>query len=199
MERSSPVPTDSAFRWIRTDGKALLGGMQASRNYTVGMSADGQFIAGGVYDASGTAVAGRWSAFSGWIELGGLTGSCGSLSSALDINNDDASVIVGHSDDVGQRRAFRWTPARGAEFHGPGKAVAATEDGSIVLINEGSPPLLPGALPEAATIWTEEDGGVGLQQFMLDQGIVAPSGPGHRGSGRLGVLQRHEDDDHPVK
>ncbi len=46
-----------------------------------------------------------------------------------------------------------------------------------LFVNDGTAPLLPGAIPATVSVWTPEDGLVNLTQYLLDQNVTIP--PGH--------------------
>jgi probable HAF family extracellular repeat protein len=133
----SYVP-DGAFRWTQGQGPQLL---PAANAYAT--SFDGSVVVGEAYNDCGT-TAYRWTASTGVVLLGTLTGQCdGGYSSARGVSSD-GSVVVGLSDPaiaaVHHVEAFRWTSASGLQGLGlvPGQiarsfAHAVSADGSVIV------------------------------------------------------------------
>ena len=121
------------WRW-RVDAAPTYIGEDA---YAV--SADGQVVAGTMYDPSlGADVAARWTAATGWQSLGYLpnAGSCPSRSNVLDMS-DDGSTIVGLSWDGCDGRGFVWTEATGMLELEPlapngNRASVVSRDGAVI-------------------------------------------------------------------
>ncbi len=192
------------FRWTAQGGAVALGGIPpgASSAYPLGVSEDGSVVVGQI-SLSGIVGprASRWTADTGWIELGlGLRDA--------QATSADGSVIVG-GDDIG--RGFRWTAGGGAVFLGPGRAYGVSADGSVVAggsdsspwrwtAAEGTVPLMPsyqggasdvsadgsvlvgeaGPSPGPAWRWTEAGGFVDLGTLPSTYfgGALAVSGDG---------------------
>ena len=130
----SSAGSSSAYywRWKVDPAPVFIGGQDA-----VAVSADGTVIAGNTKDpATGMKVASRWTQATGWVALGGLTGSCsGTITSAYDMS-DDGSAIVGLGWTGCSGQAFLWTQANGMqelEWLGNkgNRASAISGDGSL--------------------------------------------------------------------
>ena len=99
------------YRWTTTGGLESVGVFPLLIGLAA-MSADGDTISYDMHDSGGAEVGGYWTRANGWTEVGGLFGSCGSVSSAYDVS-DDGSVVVGLAWDYCKGRAFRWDAVNG--------------------------------------------------------------------------------------
>ncbi len=98
-----------AFLWTASAGYMPLGQTDA-----VSVSDDGTVVLGNMTDANGMQAAGRWTAATGWVSLGGIGGSSGSsLSSAYGMSGDgDRATGLGWF-NAGTGGAFEWQPLTG--------------------------------------------------------------------------------------
>ena len=129
-----PLPAP-AYRWTAQTGAVPLG------NYTVvAMSADGESIIGNVPTVS-SSNAYRWRLLAGWMPLGGLPASQGSM--ALDISAD-GSVVVGSSivatGLLNQLTSVRWTTEGISEL----ATVAGASSSALVTCVSGDGSVLAG-------------------------------------------------------
>jgi probable HAF family extracellular repeat protein len=112
-----------------------LGTLGGDRSEAYDVSADGRFVVGYSYDASGRQRAFRWDAQTGqMLDLGTLGGTA----SVARRVSADGSVVVGQAENAsGQGRAFRWmngTMQDLGTFGGPDSyANSVSADGSIVV------------------------------------------------------------------
>ena len=127
-------PTAETWLWTESGGLQFIGLAVAAQ----GLSADGQTVAG-ARDVGGTEIASRWTAATGWVDLGGLPGQTGCdafLSSGFDVSGDGA-VLVGLGWESCEGRAIRWTAATGVvelPQLGPNSARAnkISRDGQVI-------------------------------------------------------------------
>ncbi len=118
---SAQQPT---FNWLGT-----LGG-NFSRAF--GVSANGNVVVGVSNTSNYEERAFRWTLANGMENLGTLGGNQ-SIANAV---SADGSIIVGRSLDTSDNvRAFKWTAATGMQDLGMGEAVAISDDGSVIVIN----------------------------------------------------------------
>jgi probable HAF family extracellular repeat protein len=143
IDLSAQQPT---LNWVGT-----LGG---NSSHIYGISADGSSVVGVSTNSNYEERAFRWTPVNGMENLGTLGGS---KSKALALSAD-GSVIVGSSDNSdGVRRAFKWTEANGMQDLGVSdysEAVAVSDDGSIIVYNDGMDGL--------AYRWTSSGGSINL-------------------------------------
>jgi len=153
-------------RWSAADGLQTLTS-PGDEFYATGLaaSADGSVVVGTrsfePYDPHLEAF--RWTAPSGIVGLGDLPGGM-VYSEAFGVSADGA-VIVGVSQGAlaPETEAFRWTAADGMVSLGPGRAMAVSADGSVVV----------GESNGEAFRWTAETGMVGLGLPAGASGSVA--------------------------
>jgi hypothetical protein len=89
--RVDPAPIDIGGDW----GKSI--------------SDDGTVITGNMKDpVTGQQVAGRWTQATGWVSIGGLGSSCGSISTGMDVNGSGTQV-VGLGWPSCSAQGFLWT------------------------------------------------------------------------------------------
>ncbi len=102
------APNGQAFRWTEAYGLQPIPGTAA---YAASM--DGSVIVGETQLAGGSSAAYRWTALTGLVELGNLSGEDGH--SGARCTSADGLTIAGYSDPffpvVGHIEAFSWTPA----------------------------------------------------------------------------------------
>ena len=78
------------------------------------VSDDGSVVIGNMNDPAngGIQTAGRWTEATGWVPMGGIGSSCGSVSSAYELSAD-GTVAVGLGWNGCSGRGFRWTEGSG--------------------------------------------------------------------------------------
>jgi len=139
------------------------GYLNFTRNGPLNMSADGTVVAG---DVGNPPQAGRWTAATGWVNLGLLPNSSG-VTEGLGLSAD-GTTIVGYDGNggCGNNRAFRWTAANGMVELGfaPGAnyslAYGVNADGSVLVGDSGV--CGGGTTPNRAARWTSTNGWVQL-------------------------------------
>lgn len=102
-----------AFLWSAGGGLVSIGRpvtTAAAINFNVYVADGGLFVATAFRDTQGVTRAYRWSATSGWLDLGFLPG--GSVAQANGIS-PDGSTVVGIADSFGTFYAFVWTAKTG--------------------------------------------------------------------------------------
>jgi len=122
-----------AFLWTAAGGYLPLGQTNA-----VGVSEDGTVVLGNIVDTNGDELAGRWTAATGWVSLGGLIGSSGtSVSSAYALSGDGNRATGLGWLNPARGAAFDWTPTLGMNqlpILGPGstRGNAISLDGTVI-------------------------------------------------------------------
>ena len=159
-----------AFLWTATGGYLPLGQQDA-----VGVSEDGTIVLGNMTDAQGMQVAGRWTAATGWVSLGGLVGSSGtSVSSAYGMSGDGNRATGLGWRNASQGRAFEWDPSTGMNEL-PQLGINSTRGNCVSL--DGS--TIGGwdedaTGPRRAAIW----GALNAEQLLLENPVTNPEGIG---------------------
>jgi uncharacterized membrane protein len=149
------IPGVFAASDITPDGQIIVGGGSGGAFYwrwkvdpapifigaqgAVAVSDDGTVIAGNMSDpTTGMKVAARWTQATGWVPLGGLTGSCsGTITSCYDMSGDGSTIVgLGWTGCSGQ--GFLWTQANGMqelEWLGNkgNRASAVSADGTVAV------------------------------------------------------------------
>lgn len=181
---STIAAQDSAgvYRWRKSDGFVDLGTLPEYPYLSVsGISADGSVIVGTGFNEVGPPVAFRWTAETGMITLGDLTGSQASRSDLA--SSADGATIVGQHRSPSGLEAFRWTGTEGMVGLGdlpPGdidsRAYAVSADGGIVVGTSRSMlPTIPYAELEyayKAFIWDQAHGMRSLKDVLAgDYGL----------------------------
>ncbi len=164
-----------AFRWTSATGMVDLGhlGRNARANC---VSADGMVIGG--WDDS-PRKASLWFADSRGQQLI-IPSTPANPSQAGEVQGltADGSIAVGWATTRNGLKAFRYFVNTGVyEEVADGRGMAITEDGDMIVGADGDPQQLPGARPQVSWVWTKEDGLVGLETFVQNQGVTVPSGP----------------------
>jgi uncharacterized membrane protein len=159
-----------AFLWTTTGGYLPLGELGA-----VGVSEDGTVVLGDMTDGAGMTAAGRWTAGTGWVSLGGLIGSSGnSLSSAYGLSGDgNRATGLGWANASGGR-AFEWDPIIGMNEL-PRMSINSSRGNCVSL--DGS--TIGGwdehsTGPRRAAIW----GALNVEQLLLEDPVTNPEGIG---------------------
>ena len=127
-------PVGGAFywRWQTDPAPTFIGGLSGT-----GISDDGSVITGNMSDpGTGAQVAGVWTQATGWVPLGGINGSCGSISSGYDVSAD-GTKIVGLGWDGCSAHGFYWTETGGMQAlellaFGTNRASVIAGDGSVI-------------------------------------------------------------------
>ena len=129
------------YRWSRSTNQVLPLGINLLNGYPAAISDDGAVIAGYHRNASNQTIAFRWTASTGFLDLGDLPG--GTTFSMARGMSADGSVIVGSSGSTaaGTRdEAFRWTAATGMVALGDlaggnytSTATSVSADGSVIV------------------------------------------------------------------
>jgi probable HAF family extracellular repeat protein len=155
------------YRWTPATGQAPLGLNVGTNGYVSAITDDGAVIAGFHRNALNQTMAFRWTAATGFTDLGDLPG--GTTYSQAFAMSADGNVIVGSSGSAasGTRdEAFRWTPATGIQPLGdlPGgnytsTAHAISADGSVIVGYSNQ------TLGYEAFRYTQATGMVGLGDF----------------------------------
>lgn len=165
---------DNAFRWTSATGLIPLPGFSYTSAEAV--SADGSVIAGSVSTTPSIAHAGRWTAATGWVDLGLLPGGSSAafpVASATAMSANGA-VLGGFSATTApSEEAFRWTQSSGMvrldnlPVNNFSRVIVRgiSADGSV-LVGEG----------EQAFIWTAWAGTQDLRLFLVANGATGLDG-----------------------
>ncbi|WP_306258916.1 autotransporter domain-containing protein [Pararhizobium sp. IMCC21322] len=114
-----------AYRWTQAGGFQDLGSLGSNNSTGLGISADGNVIVGGSYDADGRLRAMRWTAVDGMVSLGEMDAD--EVSASAYATSGDGVLAVGISSGFSSptySRAFSWTEGTGMV------ALATLEGGS---------------------------------------------------------------------
>ena len=120
------------WRWQEDPAPVDIGGTSAR-----GVSDDGTVIGGSMVDpVTGKQIAGRWTAATGWVSLGGFSTCDLTTSTGYDISADGTQV-VGLAWDGCNGRGFLWTEGVGIQLldelgNGVNRASAISGDGSVI-------------------------------------------------------------------
>jgi uncharacterized membrane protein len=122
------------WRWRTDPAPTYVGGSTAT-----GVSNDGTVITGNMKDpATNKQVAGRWTQATGWVPLGALNGSCGSISSAYGIDGSGNKLVgLGWNSCSGQGYLYTEggtpNPMQGLEmlWNGNNRTSAISDDGTV--------------------------------------------------------------------
>jgi probable HAF family extracellular repeat protein len=173
--RADLGPGLQAFRWAQNEGMVPLGGLGGPLppggsiiSEALQVSADGSFIVGFGYSASGQE-AFRWTQGGGMVGLGDLPG--GAFFSQAGNVSADGSVVIGWAESDAGREAFRWTGSDGmrglGDLKGGGYSSLATgisADGSVIVGRATGPS------SNEAFVWTASTGMVSLQESLVAGG-----------------------------
>lgn len=158
-----------AVRWV--DGIPSFLSPELSYSQAYAISDDGSVIVGRATFPSGSTLAFRWTEATGMQPLGDLPGGdAASLAFAI-CGNSNVIVGVGNS---GTSHQFRWTEATGMQDLGgvyPGRALACSDDGSVIVGDFNRP---DGS--RVATIWDAQNGIRNLQDVLLELGVTGAVG-----------------------
>jgi probable HAF family extracellular repeat protein len=152
------------YRWSAATGQVSLGLNLGTNGFATNVSDDGNVIIGYRRNASNQTIGFRWTAASGFTDLGDLPG--GSTYSIPYAMSADGNAITGLSSSTASgtnAEAFRWTAGTGIQGLGdfPGgsfysNSIAISADGSTI-VGTGNQ-----AAGYEAYRWTEATGMVGL-------------------------------------
>jgi hypothetical protein len=127
------------FRWTAAGGFVDLGPGDPF-NSSIGISADGKTIVGGIVRSDSTTAPGMWQEGTGWVDLGSPTGGCsmdGNWGDAWGVNHD-GSIVVGLSWYCPGAEGFEWTSQNGIVGLGhpsgaSSRATSISADGSTIV------------------------------------------------------------------
>lgn len=150
--------------------ETMLGGS----TYVDAVSGDGSTIVGHTWVGGSATVPFRWTAATGYQNLGTLGGTNSPNNIAYDVSFD-GSVAVGQSALPDQNlRGFRWTASTGmidmGTLGGPmSTAHGASHDGSVIV---GKSLIDSGSASIRAFIWKQSTGMLNLKEELIDAGAT---------------------------
>jgi uncharacterized membrane protein len=127
------------FRWTASGGFVDLGPGDPF-NSSIGISADGKTVVGGIVGTDGNTTPGMWQQATGWVNLGHPAEGCvmdGNWGDSWGVNHN-GSIVVGLTWYCPGAEGFEWTPQNGAvglghSPNGSSRATSISADGSTIV------------------------------------------------------------------